>query len=161
MHLLDSAQRLRKLDFSKAPWTEIRRKLKEVDWASMVKISQLSSTAGHSYMLFKLLPILEALVPLKNNVCGRSKIHRKQKVIWRKLKKIRQRMDKTISVPKLVKLMSLKTNLERELKATYAHINSSSEAKAIKNIKENSGNFFHYAKARQTSKTQIGPFINP
>ena len=29
MHLLDSAQRLRKLDFSKAPWADIRRKLKE------------------------------------------------------------------------------------------------------------------------------------
>ena len=161
MHLLDSAQRLRKLDFSKAPWADIRRKLKEIDWTPMDKISQISSTAGHSYMLFKLLPILEALVPPKNKICGRSKMHRKQKLLWRKLKKIKHKMNKTLSVPKLVKLLTQKNVLERELKATYADLMSSSEAKAIKDIKENSGNFFAYAKARQKSKNKVGPFVNP
>ena len=41
-------------------------------------------------------------------------------------------------MPKLVKLLTQKNVLERELKATYVDLMSSSEAKAIKDIKENS-----------------------
>ena len=91
IYLLDSARRLKKLDFKEAPWIEIRRHLKDIDWGEMTKISRYSPTAAHNYMLFRILPILENYVPKKKVGKGtRSRTHRQEKLLWRKLKKSKE-----------------------------------------------------------------------
>ena len=58
MFLLDSGRRLRKLDFAKAPWPDIRENLKNIDWSPMENLSKVSPTVAHSWFLVQVLPIL-------------------------------------------------------------------------------------------------------
>ena len=162
IHMLDSAKRLKKLDFNKASWTEIRRHLNEVDWSPMLRISKCSPTAAHSYMLLKILPILETYVPLKKIGKGfRSRMHRQQKLLWRKINKLKQKMRKTLSASKLARLLVSKTRLESELRNIYSETTSSIETRAVADIRQDPSKFFAFAKARQNSKSKIGPFIDP
>ena len=160
--LLDSARRLKRLDFNKAPWGELRRTLREVDWDPMVRIAKCSTTAAHNYMLYRLLPILEECVPLKSSSKrARSRMHRDQKLLWRKIRRIKLKMSKTVSVHKLAQLLKVKTMLEKELKDMYLQTTSFLEARAVNDIKQDSSRFFSYAKARQKTKTKVGPFTDP
>ena len=64
-HLLDSGRRLKKLNFYKAPWPEIQSELRKVDWEPMIQLAKDSPTAGHTWFMDQLIPILEKLVPIK------------------------------------------------------------------------------------------------
>ena len=88
MFILDSARRLNKLDFSKAPWLDIKKSLKSVDWSPLSRLASVNPSLAHSWFLQQILPILENLVPDKKIGKGRSKLHRKRKLIWRKIRKI-------------------------------------------------------------------------
>ena len=132
MFLLDSGRRLRKLDFKKAPWEDIRRKLKDIDWSSMSRLASVSPTFAHSLLLIKILPILEALVPVRRDsggAGGRSRLHRKRKLLWRKLSRVRTRLENATSVQNMAKLLQDRQDLELELKAMYTSMTHDSEAK--------------------------------
>ena len=83
-HLLDSARRLNCLDFQKAPWDSIRKELKMVDWSPMERLAKTSPTVAHSYLISKIIPIMERLVPLRN-IGGkrRSRQTRQRNLLWR------------------------------------------------------------------------------
>ena len=81
MFLLDSARRLHKLDFTKAPWQDIRKKLNNVDWSPLPRLASVNPTLAHSFFLQQILPILENLVPARKLEKGRSRLHRKRKLI--------------------------------------------------------------------------------
>ena len=164
MFLLDSCKRLRKLDFRKAPWPEIKSKLREVDWSPMARLARLSPTIAHSWFLVKLLPVLEGLVPTKADSCsrgGRSRVHRKSKKLWRKLAKIKSKLQSASSVQRIVKLLQDRKDIEVELKNMYSSITKASEEKVVAGMKENVNVFFSYAKARQKVRSKVGPFIDP
>ena len=162
MFLLDSGRRLRSLDFRKASWLDIRRKLKEVDWSPMSRLASVSPTLAHSWFLVQILPILESMVPAKGQAGGgRNKLHRKRKLLWRKLKKVCGRMQSTTSAQKLAKLLQDKQDLEVELKAMYNNMTVEAETKVITGMKENVNVFFDYAKARQNTRAKVGPFLDP
>ena len=162
MFLLDSGRRLRRLDFSKAPWPDIRVKLKDIDWSPMSRLARASPTLAHSWFLLQILPILEKLVPnRKEGVGGRSKLHRKRKLLWRKLGRIRRRLENATSVQKLAKLLQDKQELEMELKAMYTNLTEEAEAKVVTGMKDNMKVFFDYAKARQNTRARVGPFLDP
>ena len=160
-YLLDSACRLGKLDFSKAPWPEIKKELKELNWSTMSHLASKSPTLAHSWFLYQLIPVLERLVPERRVILGgRNRLHRNRKLLWRKLKTIKEKLGKTTSVAKLVKLLQDRQEMELELKLLYSNLNASSEAKVISEMKENPKVFFSYAKARQKVKAKVGPFID-
>ena len=92
MFLLDSCRRLRKLDFRKAPWPEIKQKLKGIDWSPMSRMARINPTIAHSWFLVQILPILENLVPVRMAGGGRSRLHRRRKLLWRKLGKIKTKL---------------------------------------------------------------------
>ena len=159
--LLDSAKRLRNLNFSKAPWLEIRKKLASVDWSPMSRLARVNPTLAHTWFLVQILPILEQLVPHRSEFKGRSRQHRNRKLIWRKLSKIRSRIQKSTSPSKVAKLLQDKHDLEAELKTLYTNLNESSEAKVVNGMKENVKIFFDYAKSRMKTKSKVGPFLDP
>ena len=164
MFLLDSSRRIRKLDFRKAPWPEIKSKLRTVDWSPMARLARLSPIIAHSWFLVKLLPVLEELVPTRVESCGtggRSRLHRKSKKLWRKLAKIKSKLQNSTSIQKIVKLLQDRQDVEFELKNMYSSITKVSEDKVIAGMKENINVFFSYAKARQKVKAKVGPFIDP
>ena len=161
MYLLDSARRLKKLNFSKAPWQDIRTKLEAINWSPMSHLARVSPTLAHSWFLVQLLPVLESLVPLRNEVRGRNSQHRKRKLIWRKLKKLRKRIQNTSSVRKAARLLKAKQDLEIELKHLYTSLSEATEAKVIDGMKEDTKVFYDYAKARQKTRAKVGPFIDP
>ena len=105
MFLLDSAKRLKLLDFAKAPWPDIRKALKAIDWSPMESLARASPTIAHSWLLTQVLPILERLVPArKKGGGGRNKLHRRRKLIWRKLHKIQNKLHNSTSIRKRTKL---------------------------------------------------------
>ena len=162
MFLLDSGCRLRKLDFSKAPWPNIRRELGKLDWSPISKLATVSPTLAHSWFLYQILPVLESLVPKRREGGGgRNRQHRKRKLIWRKLSKIKDQMNRATSVQKLSKLLQDRQDLEVELKLLYSAHTEESEAKVIREMKDNPKVFFSYAKARQKTKAKVGPFLDP
>ena len=63
--LLDSARRLRKLEFSEAPWPEIKCDLGKINFSPVSKLASSSPTLAHSWFLCLILPVLEKLVPAK------------------------------------------------------------------------------------------------
>ena len=69
MALLDSAYRLRKLDFAKAPWTNVRQELAKLNWTPMSSLAKTSPTLAHSWFLHQIIPVLETLLPAKKAVC--------------------------------------------------------------------------------------------
>ena len=162
MFLLDSGRRLRRLDFTKAPWTDIRTKLKDIDWSPMSRLARVSPTIAHNWLLVQILPILESLVPARKlGDGGRNKLHRRRKLLWRKLKKIKIRLQRATSVQKLARLLQDKQELEIELKAMYSNLTQDAEAKVLKGMRENTKVFFDYAKKRQKTHAKVGPFIDP
>ena len=161
MFLLDSGRRLRKLDFRKAPWPEIKRKLKDIDWSPMSRMARCNPTIAHSWFLVQLLPILESLVPVRCGTGGRSRQHRRRKLLWRKLRKLKTRMHNASSVQKLARLLQDKQELELELKSMYSSMTQEAEAKVLAGMKENVNVFFSYAKLRQKTHAKVGPFLDP
>ena len=130
----------------------------------MAKLARLSPTIAHSWFLVKLLPVLEGLVPTKADSCsrgGRSRVHRKSKKLWRKLAKIKSKLQSASSVQRIVKLLQDRKDIEVELKNMYSSITKASEEKVVAGMKENVNVFFSYAKARQKVRSKVGPFIDP
>ena len=51
--------------------------------------------------------------------------------------------------------------LEHELKVMYSTMNIQHEDKVNKGMKKNPKTFFSTARARQKTKTKVGPFLDP
>ena len=92
---------------------------------------------------------------------GRSKPHRKRQLLWRKLGKVRKKLDHATSVQKIARLLHDKQELEMELKCMYSSMTQEAEAKVISGMKENTNVFFSYVKSRQKTQVKIGPFLDP
>ena len=161
-HLLESGRRLKKLNFTKAPWTEIQVELRKLDWTPTVELAKDSPIAAHNWFMEHLLPLLENLVPVKGpKRRGRNRMERRRNLLWRKLSKIQRRIQSSSSLSKLTKLVQDKWDLEVQLKSEYATLNRKDEEKALLNMKENPKSFFGFAKARQKTRSRIGPFLDP
>ena len=162
--LLDSGRRLKELDMSKAPWLEIRSRLKQVDWAPMRELAKQSPTAAHSWFIdTTLLPLLEEIVPSRQRGLkhGKSRLNKSRRQIWRKLGKVRELILKTTSSTKMSKLLASKKILEIELKQSYSSTDWDQETKVVSELKSNPKSFFAYARARQQTKAKVGPFVDP
>ena len=97
-HLLDSGRRLKRLNFNKANWQDIKAKLKNTDWAPMKELAKESPIAAHSWFIDTIIPILEEFVPQKG-IKGskwRSKEFKKRKSWLRKLGKIHKKNKQRI-----------------------------------------------------------------
>ena len=79
--LLDSGRRFRKLDFYKAPWPEIKTRLRQLDWEPLEVIAKENVIAAHQFFMETILPILEDLVPQKmvGKRFGHSKQHKRRR----------------------------------------------------------------------------------
>ena len=74
-HLLEVGLRYGKLDFNKAPWTEIQAELEAVadaNWGHMVELFKVSPIAALVGFHEKVLGIFERLVSEKKNQSGNS-----------------------------------------------------------------------------------------
>ena len=163
-HLLYSGQKLKRLNFSKANWIDIRNELIKVDWSPMQDLAKTCPTSAHTWFMEKLIPILEALVPVKARKqagLSRHRVNRRRKLLWRKLRKIQRKIEKSGSTSKLSKLLQDKWGLEVELQTEYSAQSKYEEEKATLNIKKNPKAFFSFAKSRQKTKARIGPFLDP
>ena len=162
VHLLDSGQRLKKLNFLKAPWKEIQGELRNIDWEPMQELAKDSPIAAHAWMIDQLVPLLEQHVPLKGPKRKvRNRMLRKRKLLWRKLAKIQRTIQHTSSLQKLTRLVQDKWDLEKELKYSYLDTNRKEEDQAICNLRENPKSFYGFAKSRQKTNARVGPFLDP
>ena len=96
-YLLESGRSFHLLDFSQAPWPEIQRRLKQVNWSTMESIVKEDVTAGHQVFISTILPILEELVPPKfiGKKFGKNRRHKTRRCLWRKLTRIKQKFQRT------------------------------------------------------------------
>ena len=80
-YLLDSGKRFKLLDFSKAPWSEIKNKLNKVNWESLETLAEEDVRAAHALFIDTILPVLEELVPRKpvGKRFGHGKVHKKRR----------------------------------------------------------------------------------
>ena len=162
MFLLDSARRLRGLDFKAAPWQSIREELRKVDWSPMSRLARANPTVAHSFLLSKVLPILEQLVPhRKAGGKVRSRQTKQRNLIWRKLKRVKDQLQTTTSQQKMLRLLQSRQELEAELKSMYSNLTKQAEDKVIMGMRENPDIFFSYARARQKTQAKVGPFLDP
>ena len=161
-HPLDSGRRLKRLNFNKANWQDIKAKLKNTDWAPMKELVK-ESIAAHSWLIDTIIPILEEFVSQKG-IKGskwRSKEFKKRKSLLRKLGKIRKKISSASSVSKLARLIQDKAELERNLKYQYTTTNFVEENQVVSNMKKNPKAFYSFAKSRQKTRAKIGPFLDP
>ena len=61
----------------------------------------------------------------------------------------------------MTRLLNLRSSLESELKQLYSTQNKESETRIIKEMRENLNIFFNYTRARQKTKAQVGPLLDP
>ena len=92
---------------------------------------------------------------------GRNKLHRRRKLLWRKLDRIKTQLDRSTSVKKLAKLLQDRQEFESELKYMYQDIAAKQESKVILEMKDNPKAFFSFAKSRQKTHAKVGPFLDP
>lgn len=85
--LLESGRRFHMLDFSKASWDEIKRKLRQVDWLPMENLAKTDDTAAHSLFVDNVLPIVGELVPPKKNgkKFGKRKVDKERRSLWKEI----------------------------------------------------------------------------
>ena len=76
-NLLEAGRRLKKLNFNKAPWEDIKAELRQQDWDPMKVLAKDSPIAAHTYLMDTLIPILEKLVAVK--VLNQGKMNKPQK----------------------------------------------------------------------------------
>ena len=62
-HLLDSGRRLKKLNFHKAPWPEIKTELRKLDWTPMEDMAKESPVAAHAWLMDQIIPFWRNLYP--------------------------------------------------------------------------------------------------
>ena len=161
-YLLECGRRLKKLNFNKAPWEEIKHELSEVDWSDMEDAGKPSPKEALNIFMEELLPMLEKHVPeRKPKKKIRHQMDRRRRILWRRLAKIRGRIKTASSIHKLTKLLQDKQDLEQQLFDDYSATNILEENKAISNIKSNPKAFFSFARSRQKTCARIGPFIDP
>ena len=123
IHLLESGRRLKKLNFNKAPWSEIQSELRKLDWSPMVELADQSPITAHTWFIDQLLPLLEKYVPVKGpKKSGKTKLDRRRNLLWRKLGKIQRRIQSSSSVSQLSKLIQDRWDLEVQLKTEYANL---------------------------------------
>ena len=130
----------------------------------MQELAKTCPTSAHSWFMDKIIPILEGLVPVispKQAGLSRHRITRKRKLLWRKLRKLQRKIDRSGSASKLSKLLQDKWGIEVQLKAEYSAQSMYEEEKAVLNMKKNPKAFFSFAKSRQKTKARIGPFLDP
>ena len=103
-------------------------------------MKKITPCIAHSWFLVQIIPILESLVPVRRESGGsggRSKPHRRRQLLWRKLGKVRKKLEYAISVQKIARLLHDKQELEIELKTMYSSMTQEAEAKVISGMKEN------------------------
>ena len=119
-HLLESGKRLKKLNFNKAPWPQIKEALSKVEWEPMNELAKASPTSAHSWFINTLVPILESLVPRKAPTSvKRRRVDKQRKLLWRKLSKVKRNIKLKSSFSKLSRLIQVKWNLEEQLRGQY------------------------------------------
>ena len=160
MHLLESGRRLKKLDFNKADWPQIKTELAVIDWSHM---EGLEPTSSLSWFFAQVLPVLERHVPERKVRSKRRKpmMDRRRRLLWNRLRKCKAKLKSANSLNHLTKLLQNKADLELELSQDYDAINKMEEDQAVLRIKENPKAFFSFAKRRQTTRARIGPFLDP
>ena len=161
--LLDSGQRFKRLDFNKAPWPDIQKRLRQVDWAPLEVLAKDSVTAAHANFLETILPIVEDLVPPKviGKRFGNSRKQKDRRCLWRKLGRIKKKLLCSTSVKRTANLLQCKQKLEKQLKMIYNTQGRAEENKVVKAMKTNVKAFFAYGRARQNTKAKVGPFLDP
>ena len=137
--LLESGKRLWQLDFSKAPWTEIQTRLRQMDWGALEDTVKDSVTAGHALFMNMILPVMEELVPLKvlGKRFGNSRKHKNRRCLWRKLARVKNKLYSSCSVHKATGLLKTKQLSEKELKMGYDEQGRSEENKVVNAMKSN------------------------
>ena len=161
--LLESGQRFRKLDFSKAPWPIIQTRLKQLDWGPLAALAKDDVTAAHSLFIDSILPIMEELVPhrVTGKRFGKSRKHRDRRSLWRKLGRIKKKLLHTTSVSRTTSLLQTQQRLEKDLKNIYDVQGWEEESKVVMAMKSNVKAFFAYGRAKQKTKAKVGPFLDP
>jgi len=162
-HLLEVGKRYSKLDYNQAPWQEIQAELANIDWQPMEELSKDSPTEALNWYHEKVLTVLERLMPVRKKARkkSRSRIPRQRRLLWRRLAKIRRRINTATLILKLTKLLQDKWELETQLREDYIAVNNLEEDRAVFNIKSNPKFFFSFAKKRQKTRSRVGPFIDP
>ena len=162
-YLCPVASRYNALDYNKAPWAEVETKLGQVDWKPMDELSKSSPDDALAWFHDKLLPILEEMVPKKKIRLGKpcSKMHRMRRLLWRKLAKVDSKLKVASTMHKKSKLLAEKWKLEEQLQSDYTSTNNAEEDEVVFRMKENPKAFFSFARARQTTRAKVGPFMDP
>ena len=65
INLLESGQRLKKVNLNITPWPEIQAELRKLDWSPMMELADQCPAAAPTWFIHQLLPLLETLVPVK------------------------------------------------------------------------------------------------
>lgn len=91
---------------------------------------------------------------------GKRRIDKQRRRVWRKLGRVRRSILSTTSTTRMAELLSIKRELEEELRGSYAATGWQEETELVSRMKTNPKAFFAYARARQQTRTKVGPFID-
>ena len=129
----------------------------------MEALAKTDVTAAHSLFIETLLPIVEELVPMKieGKRFGKRKVDKERRSLWKRLGRVRKRLLSTTCISKAASLLLTKQRLEKELKRSYDTKGSEDEKKVVQDMKSNPKAFFAFGRARQKTKSRVGPFLDP
>ena len=152
---LDAAREWRQLNFfsEDVNWAALSDDLANQDWADA--INSTDATQLHETFSARCLAIAKAHVPLRKAQGPRQKIPPHRRRLMRRRTRLRRKQDE--SAHQSAAASKCLTNIERELRTSYANQREFEENKAVGNIKTNPKFFFSYAKKYSKTKTGIGP----
>ena len=119
--LLESGRRFHQLDLGKAPWSEIKRRLGNIDWGEMEILAKTDVVTAHTHFVETVLPVLEELVPHKvtGKVFGKRRVDKERRRLWRRMGKLRKRLATTRSISRATSLHLSLQKVEKDLKFSY------------------------------------------
>ena len=88
-------------------------------------------------------------------------MHRMRRLLWRRLAKVDNKLKKATTINKKSKLLADKWELEKQLSSDYTSSNNSEEDQAVLRMKQNPKAFYSFARSRQTTRSKVGPFLDP
>ena len=133
--LLDSGRRYHQLDFTKAPWPDIKRRLGLLDWLPIESLAKTDVKAAHSLFVETVLPVIEELVPIMK--FGKRKVDKERRILLRRLGKVRKRLATTKSIPRATSLLLSQQKLEKELMMSHDTQGFEDENKVVNGMKVN------------------------
>ena len=148
-----------KLNYHKADFNKIKLDLKDIGWKDILEGKSVSEQLDS--ILETVNEVSQKYTPkYKIQTSYRSKFYKDRRALMRKRRRVVTALNKCKNQQHISNLDNKLMKIESEIKASHIAERDHEENEAIKKISSNTKYFYAYARRKQKTKENIGPFLD-